>query len=48
MKREILALGFLTFSIAAFAQSNRQHRPVDTLRIQEIEDIKLHKTGNPE
>lgn len=46
MRKEILALGLIAFSATVFAQGPR-HNDVDTLKIQEIEDIVLHKTGNP-
>lgn len=46
MKKQILSLGVLLISMSANAQM--KFDPVnDTIRIQEIEDINLHKTGNP-
>ena len=46
MKKPIVSLGLLLVSLSAHAQMNFE--PVnDTIRIQEIEDINLHKTGNP-
>ena len=46
MKKQILSLGVLLLSMSANAQM--KFDPVnDTIRIQEIEDINLHKTGNP-
>lgn len=44
MKRQILTIGIITLSLHSFAQ---QIPKKDTLKIQEIEDIQLHKTGNP-
>ena len=46
MKKQILSLGVLLLSLSTNAQM--KFDPVnDTIRIQEIEDIHLHKTGNP-
>lgn len=46
MKKQIVAMGMLLMSLSANAQMNFE--PInDTIRIQEIEDINLHKTGNP-
>ena len=46
MERQIITLAILSLSISSFAQM--KYTPeTDTLRIQEIEDIQLHKTGNP-
>lgn len=46
MKKQILSLGVLLLSMSANAQM--KFDPInDTIRIQEIEDINLHKTGNP-
>ena len=46
MKKQIIALGALLMISAVNAQM--QYEPEsDTLRIQQIEDINLHKTGNP-
>ncbi|MGZ5262698.1 MAG: TonB-dependent siderophore receptor, partial [Kaistella sp.] len=46
MKKQIVAVGMLLMSLSANAQMNFE--PInDTIRIQEIEDINLHKTGNP-
>lgn len=43
MKKQIFALGLLTFSNLYFAQE----KGTDSLNIRTIEDVKLHKTGNP-
>lgn len=46
MKRHIITIALLAISLPAIAQM--KYTPeTDTLRIQEIEDIQLHKTGNP-
>ncbi|WP_027377741.1 TonB-dependent siderophore receptor [Kaistella palustris] len=46
MKKQILTLGVLAVTISAHAQM--KYEPVsDTIKIQLIEDINLHKTGNP-
>lgn len=46
MEKRVLTLGFLALSLSFYAQQEKT--PVrDTLKIQEIEDINLHKTGNP-
>ncbi len=46
MRKQILSLGFLAIAFSAHAQM--QFTPEnDTIRIQQIEDINLHKTGNP-
>ena len=46
MKKQILSFGVLLLSLSTNAQM--KFDPVnDTIRIQEIEDIHLHKTGNP-
>lgn len=46
MKKQILSLGMVAvaFSVSAQMQYNPES---DTIRIQQIEDINLHKTGNP-
>lgn len=49
MKKEVLTLGFVVCSTMAFSQHSKHknfHR-VDTLKVQEIEDVRLHKSGNP-
>lgn len=46
MRREILTAAVLAISVSMYAQGPR-HIDTDTLKIQEIEDIILHKTGNP-
>lgn len=46
MRREILTAAVLAISVSMYAQGPRQI-DTDTLKIQEIEDIILHKTGNP-
>ncbi|MBU4538515.1 MAG: TonB-dependent siderophore receptor [Weeksellaceae bacterium] len=46
MKKQILSVGLLIGAMSAHAQM--KYEPVsDTLKIQLIEDINLHKTGNP-
>ena len=46
MKKQIFALGFISISTFIFAQKGAT--PInDTIRVQEIEDVQLHKTGNP-
>ena len=46
MKKQILSVGFLLVALSASAQK-KYFAESDTLRIQDIEDINLHKTGNP-
>lgn len=46
MKKQIVAAGFLFIASQTTAQMQFQLEN-DTLRIQQIEDISLHKTGNP-
>lgn len=46
MKKQIISLGALI--IVSFVNAQMQFQPEsDTVRIQQIEDINLHKTGNP-
>lgn len=45
MKRQLLSLGLLL--IAVSASSQLKNAEADTIRTQTIEDINLHKTGNP-
>lgn len=45
MKRQVLTLAIIALSINVYAQKKLDLS--DTLRIQEIEDVMLHKTGNP-
>jgi len=46
MNKTMITLGFLVLSSAAYSQM--KYAPVtDTVRIQTIEDVNLHKTGNP-
>lgn len=45
MKRQILTLAVIALSLNTYAQ--KKLNPLDTLRIQDIEDVMLHKTGNP-
>lgn len=47
MKRKILSVGLMAMSVTVIAQKRYRMADSDTLRIQEIEDIRLHKTGNP-
>ena len=46
MKKQIVAVGLLFISVSATAQMSFNPEN-DTLRVQQIEDINLHKTGNP-
>lgn len=46
MKRRITALGLLMIS-ASFSAQMGHKSDNDTIRIQTIEDVNLHKTGNP-
>ncbi len=46
MKKQVITLGLLVFAVSANAQMMYKQES-DTLKIQEIEDINLHKTGNP-
>ncbi|MEN4759023.1 TonB-dependent receptor [Chryseobacterium sp. C39-AII1] len=43
MKRQLVTLGLLFTAISLTAQVEK----VDTIKIQTIEDVNLHKTGNP-
>ncbi|MCZ2085017.1 MAG: TonB-dependent receptor [Flavobacteriales bacterium] len=46
MKKQIISLGVLV--IAASVNAQMKYEPIsDTLKIHQIEDINLHKTGNP-
>lgn len=45
MKRQLLSLGFLFTAVSVSAQL--KNIEADTIRTQTIEDINLHKTGNP-
>ncbi len=47
MKREIFALSLLACSAVIYAQKGPNIVISDTIKVQEIEDVKLHKTGNP-
>ena len=46
MKKQIISLGALLFAVSFNAQMNFEQIS-DTLRVQQIEDINMHKTGNP-
>ena len=46
MKKQIISLGALLIVSSLSAQMQFQPES-DTIRIQQIEDINLHKTGNP-
>lgn len=46
MKRQITTLGFMVVSLTLSAQKGYKSE-TDTIRIQTIEDVNLHKTGNP-
>lgn len=46
MNKNIIALGLITISGFAFGQM-KYEAVSDTARIQQIEDVLLHKTGNP-
>ncbi|WP_418124857.1 TonB-dependent siderophore receptor [Chryseobacterium sp. PTM-20240506] len=45
MKRQLLSLGLLFTAVSVSSQM--KNAEADTIRIQTIEDINLHKTGNP-
>jgi iron complex outermembrane receptor protein len=45
MRKQFLTILTISLSFTAFAQGLKYEQ--DTIKIQEIEDIKLHKTGNP-
>ena len=45
MKRQIITIGFIVISATVSAQLRNTEN--DTLRITTIEDVNLHKTGNP-
>jgi iron complex outermembrane receptor protein len=45
MKRQLLTLGLLFTAVSLSAQM--KNAEADTIRTQTIEDINLHKTGNP-
>lgn len=45
MKKQLVALGLLFTAISVGAQM--KNTEADTVRIQTIEDVNLHKTGNP-
>lgn len=47
MNREILTVSLLAVSMTALAQRGPNKVDSDTLRVQQIEDVQLHKTGNP-
>lgn len=47
MKKQIFALGLLSISTFALAQGSYGKADLDTIRVQQIEDVQLHKTGNP-
>ncbi len=46
MKRRLVSVGLLALTLPAYAQM-KFVEDSDTLRVQQIEDINLHKTGNP-
>ncbi|MCU7615268.1 TonB-dependent receptor [Chryseobacterium sp. GMJ5] len=46
MNKPLITLGFLALSLSLSAQM-RYNTESDTIRIQIIEDVNLHKTGNP-
>ncbi|WP_312421729.1 TonB-dependent siderophore receptor [Epilithonimonas sp.] len=43
MKRKAVAIGLLTISVLGYAQETK----TDSLDVRTIEDVKLHKAGNP-
>lgn len=45
MKRQLLSLGLLLAAVSASSQM--KNAEADTIRTQTLEDINLHKTGNP-
>lgn len=46
MKKQIISLGMLVFAVSVNAQMKFSSEN-DTIKIQQIEDVNLHKTGNP-
>ena len=46
MKKQILSVSLLIAAVSANAQMNFKSE-IDTVKIQVIEDVNLHKTGNP-
>ncbi|HOB25203.1 MAG TPA: hypothetical protein PKV58_06655 [Kaistella sp.] len=46
MKKPIFTLGMLVMAVSVNAQMMYKAEN-DTLRVQDIEDIQMHKTGNP-
>ena len=46
MKKQIVSVGLLIAAVSAHAQMNFKSES-DTVKIQVIEDVNLHKTGNP-
>ena len=46
MKRNLISLSLLAITVSVSAQM-RNNSESDTIRIQSIEDVNLHKTGNP-
>jgi iron complex outermembrane receptor protein len=45
MKKQLVTLGLLFTAVSLNAQM--RNTEADTIRIQTIEDVNLHKTGNP-
>ena len=46
MNKSTIALGLLLCATFAHAQKGKFIK-TDTIKVQQIEDINLHKTGNP-
>ncbi|WP_333852288.1 TonB-dependent siderophore receptor [Epilithonimonas sp.] len=46
MKKSIISASLILLSISVYSQKGGQ-KDSDTIKIQEIEDVALHKTGNP-
>lgn len=46
MKKQIIAAGLILISASLYSQKGG-HEETDTIRIQQIEDVTLHRTGNP-
>ena len=46
MNKQVFALGLIITATLSYAQGSSQN-PLDTIRVQQIEDVNLHKNGNP-
>lgn len=47
MKKQIITLGLIVLCCGVNAQKIKKNYDADTIKFQEIEDIQLHKAGNP-